>query len=89
MDEVYRTGRPCRLEERAVELEVDGRRLMRYWNIDYAPLTTGDRLQGVLHFGVDVTDHVRDRDIARELAARVRDINERLVAGAIRQQRLA
>ena len=89
MDEVYRTGRPCRLEERAVELEVDGRRLMRYWNIDCAPLTTGDRLQGVLHFGVDVTDHVRDRDIARELAARVRDINERLVAGAIRQQRLA
>lgn len=89
LDEAYRTGRPCRLEERAVELEVDGRRVMRYWNIGYTPLTNGDRRQGVLHFAVDVTDHVRDRDMARELASKVRDINEGLVAGAIRQQRLA
>ncbi len=73
---VFNTGKPFRGVEVPVELMVNGKMEIHYFDVSYTPLVEKEQITGVIHVAIDVTEKVQNRKKIEESENRFRSLIE-------------
>ncbi|HEY0108982.1 MAG TPA: PAS domain S-box protein, partial [Fibrella sp.] len=84
LDEVYKTGIPCHIENRQLDIRVGSRVIPHFYTYSYIPLPdAAGQVYGVLNTAIDVTKAVLARQEIEESEARFRQLVEQAPAAML------